>query len=635
MKRILFLILFIIHHSVFSQTNVEISSIIHTYNIDDLKLLLNNFKLYDNKRLTEVTSFLKNHPDIPKYKTDGRGYFAEVFRISNGLPIYYETYNRHASISTRANFLYSNGQLGLNIEGQNMIAYVWDGGHARGTHNEFNLGGGISKISYGGDSGNVGIAIPNHATHVSGTICANGLQPNAKGVAPQSHVVSYDWNSDLVEATQAVLNGMLLSNHSYGAQEFGISDWEYGAYTIDSRRWDNLMYNAPYYLRVSAAGNDGSSNVNGDPIAGNFGYDKLSYENCAKNGLVVANGQDLIVDSVSGEALQPAAINTSSSQGPTDDLRIKPDITGNGTDLFSPIATSDNAYDTYTGTSMASPNVMASLLLLQQLYNQQNGHFLKSASLKGLALHTADDFGQIGPDSIFGWGYLNTKASAELILDNNQILSELSLNNGSEYSLQVSSVGNGTPLKVSISWTDRPSNNVNSGVSNLNTPVLVADLDVRVEKGSTVFYPWKLTSVNTNTKGDNIVDPYERIDIDNPSGNYVIRISHKGNLPNLQPQNFTLIVSGISTHTANNNDTFFDNNFNVFPNPTSSGKFKIHFYDSSFNGHVLSITNMLGQSIVNRIITNEIELFNLTNLSKGVYYISIDNSLDKKKIIIN
>ena len=54
---------------------------------------------------------------------------------------------------------------------------------------------------------------------------------------------------------------------------------------------------------------------------------------------------------------------------------------------------------------MSSPKVVGSLLLLQQHYNQTNGNFMKAATLKSLALHTADDTETDGPDAIWGWGY--------------------------------------------------------------------------------------------------------------------------------------------------------------------------------------------------------------------------------------
>ena len=55
--------------------------------------------------------------------------------------------------------------------------------------------------------------------------------------------------------------------------------------------------------------------------------------------------------------LVSVSINSSSSEGPTDDMRIKPDITGNGTGLYSTYHNSDTAYNSITGTSMASETI--------------------------------------------------------------------------------------------------------------------------------------------------------------------------------------------------------------------------------------------------------------------------------------
>ncbi|MGK4566633.1 S8 family serine peptidase [Flavobacterium sp. 3HN19-14] len=76
-------------------------------------------------------------------------------------------------------------------------------------------------------------------------------------------------------------------------------------------------------------------------------------------------------------------------------MRIKPDITGNGTNLYSSLESSDSAYGNLTGTSMASPNVMGTLLLLQQHFKNKTQHFMKAATLKALACHTADDAGNV------------------------------------------------------------------------------------------------------------------------------------------------------------------------------------------------------------------------------------------------
>src|SRR5690606_10068021 len=143
------------------------------------------------------------------------------------------------------------------------------------------------------------------------------------------------------------------------------------------------------------------------PLEGLAGFDKLNGRKTGKNVLVVANAQDANID-INGDLIS-VLINSGSSQGPTDDLRIKPDIAGNGTGLYSTLETGDSAYGSLTGTSMAAPNVTGSLLLLQQHFHNLNGVYMRSATLKGLALHTADDAGNPGPDAVWGWGLLNSK----------------------------------------------------------------------------------------------------------------------------------------------------------------------------------------------------------------------------------
>ena len=77
---------------------------------------------------------------------------------------------------------------------------------------------------------------------------------------------------------------MLLSNHSYGYLT-PPDEW-YGAYLTDARDYDEIMYNAPYYLQVVAAGNDGASGtVNENPLDGNALYDKLSGMATSKNNI--------------------------------------------------------------------------------------------------------------------------------------------------------------------------------------------------------------------------------------------------------------------------------------------------------------------------------------------------------------
>lgn len=522
----------------FGQTTAEKQQIVSQYDVQKLGTLQNKFTAVQAlEKQNAIRLAQQNGWEIRQTLPDGT--LIELQKVTpDGTPIYYTTFNVAAARSTRTNHLNNGGSLGLNLMGQNMTAYVWDGGVARATHQEYDGAGGNNRFSTG-DSG----ALNYHSAHVTGTIMASGVVANAKGMAPHASAVGYDWNSDLAEATNAAANGMLVSNHSYGFRSDLVPDHYFGGYITDSRDWDEVMFNAPNYLMVVAAGNDGNQNgYNGSPLGGNSSYDKLTGHSTSKNNLVVANAQDANIDANGN--LVSVSINSGSSEGPTDDYRIKPDITGNGTAVYSTYESSDTAYNSITGTSMASPNVAGSLLLLQQHANNTNGSFMRAATLKGLALHTADDAGSNGPDAIFGWGLMNTKAAAEAITNNGNEakIEELTLTSGQTYTITVDSDGT-NPLLASISWTDR-AGTANTLV-NSSTAVLVNDLDIRVTKGGTTYNPWRLTGVNTNGTGDNTVDPYERVDVANASGTYTITVTNKGSLVG-GSQNFSLIVTGLT-----------------------------------------------------------------------------------------
>jgi len=528
----------------FAQTTHERQEISSKYNQTKLTQLHKTFKDKATSRKDQALSMAKRQ-GWEEFRTNNDGSIDELIAVSrDGLPIYYTIYNVAAARSTRANHLNIGGSTGLNLDGQNMTAYVWDGGPLRLTHQEFDGAGGNNRVTI-----NDGVTALNansfHSQHVTGTIMASGFVAAAKGMAPQARALTHDWNNDLAEATTEAANGMLLSNHSYGFRANLIPDWYFGAYIADSRDWDNLQYNSPFYLQVVAAGNDGNDNSsNASPLNGNSSYDKLSGTSTSKNTMVVANGQDANVNA--DGTLNSVSINSSSSEGPTDDLRIKPDITGNGTGVYSTYDNADDAYNSISGTSMASPNVMGTLLLLQQHYNNVNGSFMRAATLKGLALHTADDAGISGPDAIYGWGLLNGKAAAEAISANGGAaqIQELTLNPGQTFTLNVDSDGS-NPLLASISWTD-PAGTANTGTTNLTTPVLVNDLDIRVSQGATTYSPYRLTAVNANGIGDNNVDPYERVDVAAATGTYTITVTHKGSLSG-GSQNFSLVVTGLGS----------------------------------------------------------------------------------------
>lgn len=564
--------------SVFAQSKEDIKKITAEYNMPKLKEMEAYYKKKASaeKQKAIAAAYAKKWPI---YTVKDNGSISELMKLSpEGLPIYYSTDNVNAAKSTRANHLNTGGTLGLNLNGQGMVVREWDGGNVRASHTAY--GGRVTVVD---DNTNTNVY---HATHVCGTLIAAGTPAGIKGMAYQANARTFNWDNDESEAISEAQGGMLISNHSYGVPITSngntLPAWLIGSYSADAAAWDEIAYNAPYYLAVMSAGNDGQNENNEEPLA--FGFDKLVANKTAKNNLVVASCADVNV-AADGTA-NPANITISnfSSEGPTDDFRIKPDITGNGEGLLSTSNMSNVATATESGTSMASPNVAGTLVLIQQHYKNLTNSFMRAATLKGLACHTADDAGLAGPDARFGWGLLNAKKAVETITANGLTswVSEENLSNGQVYSMTVNSPG-GTPLIASITWTDVPGEANNGNLpANDPTPALVNDLDIRVTRNTTTYYPWSLVdpTIAATRTIDNSVDNVELVKIDAPTaGQYTITVSHKRTLVTGN-QKYSLVITGLTSafaiNSTSDNLTVCSNQnavytFNYVQAPTSSG----------------------------------------------------------------
>lgn len=566
-----------------------------------------------------ITNYLQLHPEVNKISYIGRdkGIKIELMDIKpNGELIYAKSHNVGAAQTAKADALYNGGALGINIQGQNMIAGEWDGGSARFTHQEF-LTNGFSKINILD-----GAAGADHATHVAGTIAAQGINPLVRGVAFNSSINSYDWNSDLTEMQTEATQGLLTSNHSYGFGSLSAL-WFYGAYDSRARQVDNICYNNPYYLPVFSAGNDRNETTppGSSQISQKGGYDMIFGHGNAKNIITVAAINQ--VTSYTGPS--SVVMSSFSSWGPTDDGRIKPDISMKGVSVRSTLNTSDTAVGIMSGTSMASPGITGVVLLLQQYYNQLYNAYMRSATAKGVILHTAEEAGiDQGPDYSFGWGLVNAQKAAIAIRDKNatfgsrSIIEELTLNNGGTYTKNITASGN-TPLRVSISWTDPGYATANTGTVDPSTVYLVNDLDVKVTQNSSIFYPWKLQgmaspfSPATNDSPNN-VDNFERVDIENPIGNYTITVTHKGTLTG-GSQKFSLIVTAGTLGTLGVNEANTKTaTVSIYPNPA---KDFITIQDNDTKNISIKIFDMTGRLVL--VTESKDSKINISNLNAGNY----------------
>tara|TARA_B100000989_G_scaffold297407_1_gene283098 strand:+ start:748 stop:2658 length:1911 start_codon:yes stop_codon:yes gene_type:complete len=569
----------------------------------------------------------------------------------DGRALFFETHNIDSSKDTKTNELNPSGSLGLDLEGEGYKIGVWDQGHVFKEHVEFQND--IERVLIGQDLP-YDLNYNFHATHVAGTIGASGVESDAKGMASKVQIISYDWNNAFLELMVDAANDIYISNHSYGIPGFQSNGqptlgFSYlGTYDDWASDLDAVHFARPNFLAVCSAGNEGRENNTESSVVG---YDVLTDMSTAKNNIVVANAKNILYFQ-SGATLK--RINESSSQGPTNDFRIKPDISGIGTEVRSCIVGNNlNQKDLYSiasGTSMAAPNISGSLVLLQEFYNETKGELPLSSTLKALTINTALDAGDDGPDPNFGWGIMDSMKSAITISENvtNETILEGTISQGEEIILGLEFYNGESEISVTLCWTDPEGDSLESALDK-NVPVLVNDLDLRIIEDETIdYFPYALSlenKINNSLwaiKADNLVDNIERVDFTKNEGStYKIKISHKNNLFNpaleaeeTQYQDFSIVVSnGAKINTTLNVDEPIEN-FN--------DRFDLHY-----NKNGISLVNLLntyvdailvysfeGKLIYSEKPTQIKEIYNLTNLPKaGILVVTFGESRYVKKFL--
>jgi hypothetical protein len=419
--------------------------------------------------------------------------------------------NFTARSSVRANFLQQDFNGGLKFDGSGILI----------AHNDAGMLG--NHIDYTGRLTQVGNtnSTSDHGDHTAGTIFGAGnFDPEGEGMAPGAdmYYAPYPSNLNNADGIYVTQNARLTSNSFSNGCNAG--------YTNFSRQLDKDAFDNPLMLHVFSAGNDGGSNCGYGAGAG-WGNVTGGHKQ-GKNVITVAN------------LTRTDGLANSSSRGPANDGRIKPDIGAVGTQVYS---TTDipqvNSYDRKTGTSMSCPGVTGSLALLMQAHKELNsGTEIDAALLKAYLLNGAEDLGNSGPDFRYGYGRMNVKRSYEMLEGAQFFNGNLSNGDSSSFSLNVPA--GSTQLKVMLYWADPEA-------STSSSRNLVNDLDFSLIDGSTTVQPWVLdptpvvASLNSPAvRGRDSLNNMEQITINNPSaGAKTLKV--KGfNIPN-GPQNFYVV----------------------------------------------------------------------------------------------
>jgi hypothetical protein len=532
-------------------------------------------------------------------------------------------------------------------------------------------------------------------------------QVNFKGIAPNSTIDAYAFGTSILdgETTQKTVYQKItqsqpnISNHSYGSNQ-GWADpqlinnepsWVWngafaspntsldaqGTYLTDDRNYDQIVYNNPSYIIIKSAGNsfgegpsaatstykkyyrDNSGNLvefaPTDTLPQSncaLGYDCIGIGSLGKNIIVVGATDRITTNDGRYTASSDVVHSVYSSAGPRDDGGIKPDITAVGTDVAS-AWTDNNAIggskiDIGDGTSYSAPVVTGIVGLWTQINKQLfGGSLLNAASAKTLMVHSAKEAGNIGPDPQFGWGFIDAKKGAELLVgksNNSIIFNDETLTSGVANVKTVKASGS-EPLKVTISWIDPEFTNFTnqwSDIYNNRNSKLVNDLDLKITDTTTntVYYPWKLDANNPMTpatKGDNVVDNVEQVVVDAPVAGrtYKIEITNKGILKNntggTAPQNYSVIVTGFTELLGTKDISNPLNNLAISPTITKDVTNILKApKKSTFN-----VYDLTGKKLQSGTINNDKEQIDLSAYTKGIYIIEVktDKDVISKKVI--
>ena len=426
-----------------------------------------------------------------------------------------------------------------DLNGAGVGVLVYDAGTARSTHADF---GGRLFVRDGS-------GMLDHSTHVSGTIGGSGSASGgtyrgmAPGVVIQSYGFQYDGSGyflytnpgDLEADYNEAINtyGAEVSSNSIGtnvAANGWPCDYE-GNYGATDMLIDAIVrgsLGAPMRV-IWANGNERGSGRCGTT------YHTTAPPGCAKNHIAVGalNSND-------------DSMTSFSSWGPSDDGRIKPDVSAPGCQsnddygVTSCDSTSDTAYTVMCGTSMACPTVTGiAALILQDWKTQFPGESLpRNSTLKILLAHNAADLGNAGPDYQFGYGSVRVRDTIDFLRGGSFLEESISQGQDKFYSVYVA--GGTASLRATLAWDDPP------GAANV-IPELVNDLDLAViSASSAIYYPWTLDPGNPSnpavrTQADHR-NNIEQVVVDSPApGTWTIRV--RGYAVAQGPQIFSLATT--------------------------------------------------------------------------------------------
>ena len=411
-----------------------------------------------------------------------------------------------------------------------------------------------------------------HGTHVALTIAGDGSgDSSATGIAPAANIVVYALEHDPTGVFGRI--GSIYDMLSHAEQEgsrVAVNAWgsngNYGAYTADSRSLDVFVHDNPDFLPIFSAGDDPAQNAS-----------KVLAPSTAKNVL-----------SIGASTTNPAgSVANFSSQGPSLDGRVKPDLvapgislcSGRGKDASIPIGLScgtgthsngENLYMSLSGSSQATAVAGGSISLIREFIREEVGIATPTASLlKAASINGAIDLGTANiPNAQEGWGQISVANTVIPSYNGNDLdtyhdnLRTLSAGFSTLYQFDINP---SSGLDITLVWSDV----AGSANSAQNESRLVNDLDLLLTAPDGTVYKGNVI-VNGYSVPNGVHDSInnvERINLEPssalPSGKWQVEISHTGGLN----QAYSLVLTGDATLDEKADLMVFDGA--IFPSSAS------------------------------------------------------------------
>ena len=263
-----------------------------------------------------------------------------------------------------------------------------------------------------------------------------------------------------------------------------------------------------------------------------------------------------------------------SSRGPTDDGRIKPDVVAPGSWVLSGYSDLyQDGYDTLPnpqdglfqyagwgyplndklkylgGTSMANPLAAGGAAVVRDYYQKVHGRSASAALVKATLVNSAhdlldenndgvDDNDAPIPNTSEGWGRVDLAAATDGSREFTDDEASLPTGGFASYAYDVSG---GTPLKITLAWSDYPGNPS-------ATKMLVNNLDLEVTGPGGAFYRGNVFAGGWSVAGGGAdsTNNVENVYVESPAAGLWTVTVRGFNVPQ-GPQPYAVVVGGLAS----------------------------------------------------------------------------------------